>query len=186
MGRLSEQKGHLLLLTAMRTAFDRGCEFDLVLVGDGELRSAIEERILALGLQAHVRLTGSIGSGEVRAELIAARALVLPSFAEGLPVVIMEAMSLRRPVITTFVAGIPELVRAGEGGWLVPAGDADALADAIVDCLASSPEQLAAMADRARQRVLARHDIDVEASKLAKLFRVQLGAPVPLKAADAA
>ena len=95
-------------------------------------------------------------------------------------------MSLRRPVITTFVAGIPELVRAGEGGWLVPAGDADALADAIVDCLASSPEQLAAMADRARQRVLARHDIDVEASKLAKLFRVQLGAPVPLKAADAA
>ena len=186
VGRLSEQKGHLLLLTAMRTAFDRGCEFDLVLVGDGELRSAIEERILALGLQAHVRLTGSIGSAEVRAELIAARALVLPSFAEGLPVVIMEAMSLRRPVITTFVAGIPELVRAGEGGWLVPAGDADALADAIVDCLASSPEQLGAMGDRARQRVLARHDIDVEASKLAKLFRVQLGAPVPLKAADAA
>lgn len=190
VGRLSEQKGHLLLLTAMRTAFDRGCEFDLVLVGDGELRGAIEERIDSLGLRAYVRLTGSIGSAEVRAELVAARALVLPSFAEGLPVVIMEAMSLRRPVITTFVAGIPELVRVGEGGWLVPAGDADALTAAIVDCLGSTPERLDAMGGVARQRVLARHDIDVEAGKLAQLFCAQLGFPAPapasLKAADAA
>ena len=58
-----------------------------------------------------------------------ARALVLPSFAEGLPVVIMEAMALRRPVISTYVAGIPELVRPGENGWLVPAGDVEALAE---------------------------------------------------------
>ena len=64
----------------------------------------------------------------MRDEILAARALVLPSFAEGLPVVIMEAMALRRPVITTYVAGIPELVRDGENGWLVPAGDVEALA----------------------------------------------------------
>ena len=179
VGRLSEQKGHLLLLAAMRKAFDRGCVFDLVLAGDGELRDAVEERIRALELQGHVRITGWISSDEVRSQLVRARALVLPSFAEGLPVVIMEAMALRRPVITTYVAGIPELVRPGESGWLIPAGDADLLADAIVECLASSPEQLARMGELARQRVLARHDVDTEAGKLARLFRQQLGEVAP-------
>ena len=179
VGRLSEQKGHLLLLAAMRTAFDRGCRFDLVVAGDGELRSTIEERIQALGLEANVRITGWIGSVEVRAELIAARALVLPSFAEGLPVVIMEAMALRRPVITTYVAGIPELVLAKQTGWLVPAGDVEALCDAIVDCLGSTPERLDSMGQLGHERVLARHDVDVEAGKLATLFRSQFGAPAP-------
>ena len=130
----------------------RGCAFELVLAGDGALRGAIEERVRALGLQEHVRITGWIGSVEVRKELEAARALVLPSFAEGLPVVIMEAMALRRPVITTYVAGIPELVRSGESGWLVPAGDVDALADTIVECLDASGELLERMGRAARER----------------------------------
>ena len=73
----------------------------------------------------------------MREEILAARALVLPSFAEGLPVVIMEAMALRRPVISTFVAGIAELVRSGEDGWLVPPGDVEALQGAIEECLAA-------------------------------------------------
>jgi len=93
VGRLGEQKGHLLLLDAMRRVFDRGHRFSLVLAGDGELRAAVEARVRELGLQGHVRITGWIGSEEVRRELLAARALVLPSFAEGLPVVIMEAMA---------------------------------------------------------------------------------------------
>ena len=101
---------------------------------------------------------------------LTARALVLPSFAEGLPVVIMEAMALRRPVITTFVAGIPELVIDGATGWLVPAGDIDALAQAIEACLAATPDALARMGEAAHQRVLERHDIDREAAKLAALF----------------
>ena len=179
VGRLGEQKGHLLLLAAMRRAFDRGAVFDLVLAGDGELRGAIEERIRALDLAAYVRITGWIGSAEVRAEIEAARALVLPSFAEGLPVVLMEAMSLRRPVVTTFVAGIPELVRDGETGWLIPAGDADALADALVACLAADDHTLARMGDAGRERVLARHDVDVEAGKLARLFAARPGGKAP-------
>jgi colanic acid/amylovoran biosynthesis glycosyltransferase len=170
VGRLGEQKGHLLLLAAMRRAFDRGCTFDLVLAGDGELRGAIEERVRSLDLQKHVRITGWISSAQVRAELEAARALVLPSFAEGLPVVIMEAMALHRPVVTTYVGGIPELVRSGESGWLVPAGDADALTDAIVACMAADQDSLARMGAAGRARVLERHDVDVEASKLARLF----------------
>jgi colanic acid/amylovoran biosynthesis glycosyltransferase len=179
VGRLGEQKGHLLLLAAMRRAFDRGCVFDLVLAGDGELRAAIEERTRVLGLQKHVRITGWIGSADVRGEIEAARALVLPSFAEGLPVVIMEAMALCRPVVTTYVAGIPELVLAGENGWLIPAGDVDALADAIVACIAASGESLARMGAAGRERVLARHDVDVEAGKLARLLRAQLVETTP-------
>ena len=107
----------------------------------------------------------------MRDEILEARALVMASFAEGLPVVLMEAMSLRRPVIATYVAGIPELVRDGHEGWLVPAGDVEQLAQAIEACLTISPDTLAAMGDAARKRVLVRHDIDHEASKLAALFR---------------
>jgi glycosyltransferase involved in cell wall biosynthesis len=95
---------------------------------------------------------------------------VLPSFAEGLPVVIMEAMALRRPVISTFVAGIPELVRPGEDGWLVPAGDVDALQSAIEACLSAPEEVLVRMGEAGRERVLARHSADAEAAKLGRLF----------------
>jgi colanic acid/amylovoran biosynthesis glycosyltransferase len=170
VGRLCEQKGQLLLIQAWSRVVARGVAAELVLAGDGEMRLEIEALIARLGLQAQIRITGWIGSAEVRAEILAARALVLPSFAEGLPVVIMEAMALRRPVISTFVAGIPELVREGESGWLVPAGDVDALADAIVECLAASPQELARRGELAHARVLNRHDIDLEAAKLASLF----------------
>jgi colanic acid/amylovoran biosynthesis glycosyltransferase len=109
----------------------------------------------------------------VRDEILAARALVLPSFAEGLPVVLMEAMALRRPVISTYVAGIPELIDPGEHGWLVPAGDVEALASAMQTCLAAPAETIVGMGEAARTRVLARHDVDKEAGKLIDLFRSQ-------------
>src|SRR5690348_8438632 len=127
VGRLSEQKGQLLLVEAVRSLAARGRDFEVVLVGDGDMRGDIDAAVARHGLQAHVRITGWIDNAAVRDEILAARALVLPSFAEGLPVVIMEAMALGRPVISTFVAGIPELVHTGEHGWLVPAGDSEAL-----------------------------------------------------------
>jgi glycosyltransferase involved in cell wall biosynthesis len=171
VGRLCEQKGQLLLLDAVRIVLDRGKTVTLVLAGDGELRDAIERKIETLGLREHVNITGWIDSDRVRTEMLAARALVLPSFAEGLPVVIMEAMSLRRPVISTFVAGIAELVRPGLDGWLVPAGDVNALADAIEACLETPAPILGRMGDDAHERVTARHSIAIEAGKLAGLFR---------------
>ncbi|HEY9238752.1 MAG TPA: glycosyltransferase [Burkholderiaceae bacterium] len=170
VGRLCEQKGQLLLVQALHRVIARGGACELVLAGDGEMRAEIEALIDRLHLQPHVRITGWIGSAQVREELLAARALVLPSFAEGLPVVIMEAMALRRPVITTFVAGIPELVRDGVNGWLVPAGDVDALADAMTACLEAPAHVLERMGLAAHERVLARHDVDREAAKLALLF----------------
>jgi len=170
VGRLCEQKGQLLLVEAMSRVVGNGLPFELVLAGDGEMRAEVEALVAARGLQAHVRITGWIGSEQVRAEILNARALVLPSFAEGLPVVIMEAMVLRRPVISTFVAGIPELVQSGESGWLFPAGDVDALVAAIEACLATPADALARMADAAQARVLARHSIGTEAAKLAAAF----------------
>ncbi|ODS94024.1 MAG: colanic acid biosynthesis glycosyltransferase WcaL [Comamonas sp. SCN 65-56] len=171
VGRLCEQKGQLLLVQALALLKQRGVVCELVLAGDGEMRPQVEAEMARHGLQAQVRITGWIASGQVRDELLNARALVLPSFAEGLPVVIMEAMALRRPVLSTYVAGIPELVQPGRTGWLFPAGDVDALADAMQACLAAPPDELQAMGDAARERVLQRHDVDTEAAKLLTLFR---------------
>ena len=83
---------------------------------------------------------------------------------------IMEAMALSRPVISTYVAGIPELVRDGEHGWLVPAGDIDALVHAMQQCLETAPARLQAIGDAAYERVIQRHNVDTEATKLAELI----------------
>ncbi|MDB5799672.1 MAG: glycoside hydrolase [Rhodocyclales bacterium] len=171
IGRLCEQKGQLLLIEALAQLERGGTVVELVLAGDGEMRAAIEARIAAHGLGRRVRITGWISSVQVRDELLAARAMVLPSFAEGLPVVIMEAMALRRPVLTTYIAGIPELVLPGQTGWLFAAGAVDALATAMAECVAAAPAVLEQMGEAARERVLARHDIDIETAKLAKHFR---------------
>ncbi|NJL21689.1 MAG: glycosyltransferase family 4 protein, partial [Leptolyngbyaceae cyanobacterium SM1_3_5] len=107
---------------------------------------------------------------EVRQQIIAARAMVLPSFAEGLPVVLMEALALARPVISTYIAGIPELV-VPDCGWLIPAGAIEPLAEAMRSALLASPEKLAAMGKAGRDRAIAEHSITVEAAKLAALFQ---------------
>ncbi|MGP1676550.1 MAG: glycosyltransferase family 4 protein [Burkholderiales bacterium] len=171
VGRLCEQKGQLLLVEAAARLAGKGIRLELVLAGDGEMRSEVEALIAKHGLGKRVRITGWISSERVREEILAARGLVLPSFAEGLPVVIMEAMALRRPVLTTYVAGIPELVIPGENGWLFPAGDVDALAAAMEDFLSCSADELRVMGEAAHARVLERHSIDIEAAKLAGFFR---------------
>ena len=171
VGRLCAEKGQLILVEAAARLLSRGIPFDLVLAGDGPMREELETLIEQHELGRHIRITGWISSSDVRDEILAARALVLPSFAEGLPVVIMEAMALRRPVITTYVAGIPELVRAGEDGWLVPAGSLGDLVSAMEDCLAKSPEELQEIGAVGHRQVTARHAIDTEAKKLAVLFR---------------
>lgn len=170
VGRLSEQKGQLLLVDAVSKLLAKGIDIELVLAGDGEMRPEIEALIRQHSLESKVIITGWISSKQVREEILASRAMVQPSFAEGLPVVIMEAMALRRPVLTTYVAGIPELVRPGENGWLFPAGDVDELVKVLEDFLCTPTEILEKMGQAAHQRVLERHSIDVEAAKLARLF----------------
>ena len=173
VGRLCEQKGQLILMEALQLLKRQGVAFELVLAGDGEMRPEIEQMVARHDMQQNVRITGWISSDQVREELQAARVMVLPSFAEGLPVVIMEAMALERPVVTTSIAGIPELVRHELDGWLVAAGDVEALAGALIEALRTDVAELQNMGRQGRQRVNLRHDIDTEASKLAKLFRGQ-------------
>jgi colanic acid/amylovoran biosynthesis glycosyltransferase len=141
-----------------------------VLAGDGEMRGELEALIDRHGLGHRVSITGWISSAAVCQQIVAARALVLPSFAEGLPVVLMEAMALGRPVLTTCIAGIPELVLHQQTGWLFAAGDVDALADALEACLNTPADALALMGERARRRVLERHTITTEVSRLTACF----------------
>ncbi|MGL5063287.1 MAG: glycosyltransferase, partial [Microcoleus sp.] len=171
VGRLSEQKGHLLLLEAASKLAATGFDFKLIFVGDGPLRSEIEQQISQLKLQNHIEITGWASGEEVQQQLLASRAMVLPSFAEGLPVVIMEALALNRPVISTYVAGIPELVEPGVCGWLVPPGSAELLAAAMRSALESPLEKLEEMGKAGAERVSQQHNAALEAKKLVTLFQ---------------
>jgi len=173
VARLGEQKGHLLLLEAAAKLKQDGMQFQLVLVGDGPMRQLVEARIRELDLADRIVITGWLSGKDVRKQIVTSRALLLPSFAEGLPVVLMEAFVLGRPVVATYVAGIPELVEPGASGWLIPAGSVDALAEAMRAVLLAPPEQLAQMAKLGAKRVVCEHDAFQEATKLAALFRRQ-------------
>lgn len=174
VGRLSEQKGQLTLVEAAARLKREGRDFTVRFVGDGEMRAAIEAAARESGVADRIALLGWKSPREVRAEIESSRAFVLPSYAEGLPVSIMEAMALSRPVISTYVAGIPELVIAGETGWLAPAADAEALAAAMSAVLDSSPQTLDAMGVAGRVRATQRHDADTEAGKLKALFALAM------------
>jgi glycosyltransferase involved in cell wall biosynthesis len=103
--------------------------------------------------------------------LLESRALVLPSFAEGLPVVLMESLALGRPVVSSWVAGVPELVEAGTSGWLVPPGNEEALRQAMQQCMEASPDTLTNMGKAGQIAVRQRHDARIEGARLADLFR---------------
>lgn len=169
IGRLVEQKGQLALIKALSETKE---DIHVTLIGDGEMRNEIEAMIAARGLGSRVTLTGWVDEARIKAELAAAQALVMPSFAEGLPMVIMEAMAAARPVIATYIAGTPELVHEGKTGWLVPAGDVSALANAMDRFANLDTNHLIEMGNAARVRVLERHDIDSEATKLAQHMRL--------------
>lgn len=167
IGRLVPQKAPGLLLDAF-AALDAP-DAKLVLAGDGEMRADLEARAKALGIAGRVRFTGWIDADQVRAEIDGCTAFVLPSFNEGLPVVIMEAMARGRPVISTYIAGIPELVTP-ETGWLVPAGDIDGLSQAMRACRDTVPETRARMGAAGQARVRERHLVATEAKRLARLI----------------
>jgi len=170
VGRLCREKGQDVLIRAAAMMANAGHRLEVVIIGEGETRSELEILIASLGLSKSVHLRGWLSSADIRDEIIGARALVVASLAENLPVVIMEAMSLSRPVVATQIAGIPELVIPRQTGWLVPASSVEALAAAMTECLLAPRDELWAMGRRARERVLALHDVDREAAALADLF----------------
>jgi colanic acid/amylovoran biosynthesis glycosyltransferase len=170
VARLSGQKGQLILLQAVKLLVEDGLSIHLTLTGDGELRPEIEKSIDQLGLRSHVVVTGWLSNQAVRTEIEKSRALILSSFAEGLPVVLMEAMAMGRPVLTTSVAGITELVRSGQEGWVYPPSSAAAIASAMRECMLSTPERIDQLGEQAKRRCAELHLIDDSAAKLSALF----------------
>jgi glycosyltransferase involved in cell wall biosynthesis len=179
IGRLVEAKGQLLLVEAAGRLTAEGLRFELVLVGDGPMRGPIGRLIDAQGLGDHVRLAGWLTSEQVRDEIVGSRALVMASFAEGLPMVLMETLALGRPVVGTYVAGIPELVRPGLSGWLVPPGSVDALTDAIREVLLAPVAQLERMGRAGATLVAERHDPALVAAEMAALIEQSIAEARP-------
>lgn len=170
VGRLSAQKGQLILLDAFKRLIDEGNDARLVFVGDGELRKIIEDKIDSNGLQDKVTITGYVSESEVRTHILESRALVMPSFAEGLPMVIMEAFAVGRPVISTYIAGIPELVQDKTNGWLVPAGCIEQLTNALKEALSMEAKELEEMASKGKELTYKNHRTATEAERLKSLF----------------
>jgi len=166
VGRLAPVKGLRVLIEAL-LARQTGDDVRLTIVGDGGERATLEAMAAPLG--EAVRFTGYQSQDEVAAILATADAFVLASFAEGVPVVLMEALAANLPVIATRITGVPELVEDGVSGLLVPPGDANALAGAI-DRLAALPDRGASMGPAGRAVVEAEFDISIEAARLATLF----------------
>lgn len=172
---LREYKGHAVLLDAVAILRARGSNVRVVLVGDGELRAALEARVAREGLGDRVELRGALAHQEIPAVLRASTAMVLPSVTsrdgqmEGIPVALMEAMATGVPVIATRLSGIPELVRDGETGLLVPERDPAALA-AAMERLAADPALGVRLAGAARSVVRERFDRKRNVARLAALF----------------
>ncbi|CUH51135.1 glycosyltransferase family 4 protein [Shimia marina] len=172
VGRLAPVKGLPILLRALEPLTRQFPDIRLTVVGDGPGRTALEHQVETSGLAEHVRFVGYKSQTEVAEALKAADLFVLPSFAEGVPVVLMEAMAARRPVVATQIAGIPELVADGGAGLLVPPGDVAALSAAISKILAN-PARATAMGIAGRAKVEAAFDITKEAARLSDLFQGQ-------------
>lgn len=177
VGRLTAIKGLRVLIAAFARARATRPGLTLTLVGDGDDRAHLER--LAAPLGDAVRFAGFLSQGAVAEALAEADAMVLPSFAEGLPVVLMEALASARPVIATQVAGVSELVEDGVNGFVVPAGDAESLADRI-GRLADDPGLRVRMGAAGRAKVRAEFDARIEAARIGALFAGRGGsAPRP-------
>ena len=169
VGRLAAVKGVPMLFDALRDLSKIHPALHLTLVGDGPERTALERRAREMGLTSRITFAGYKSQAEVADLLSRATALVLPSFAEGVPVVLMEAMAARVPVVTTRIAGVPELVEDGVSGLLVPPGDAHGLHVALGRLLFDA-HLCRDMGEAGRARVLAEFTSDKEAAWLATLF----------------
>lgn len=169
VGRLCPQKGQLLIPQALAVLKDEFPNLKVHFVGGGESQAVLEAAIEQFGVSRQVELHGWKSNVEVRQLIAQSRAFLLPSFAEGLPVVIMEAFALGRPVISTFIAGIPELVD-NTCGWIIPAGSVEDIVNAIRSALQTSPQHLADMAKEGRQRVERDHDLKKIAQQLYDQF----------------
>jgi colanic acid/amylovoran biosynthesis glycosyltransferase len=175
VGRLLHGKGLSLLLEAIAELRRRGLDVTASIVGDGPARGEYERDARRLGVCEHVRFLGAVGQDDIRTHYARADVFCLPSFAEGVPVVAMEAMAMELPVVTTRIMGIPELVDDGAHGLLVPPGRADVLVDAL-DRLVRSPHERRRMGRAAREKVCADYDVARSARLMRAVLEAEIGA----------
>jgi colanic acid/amylovoran biosynthesis glycosyltransferase len=181
VAQLERRKGQAVLIEAIAQLADAGVPLRATIVGEGPERSALERLCEQLGVSDRVELVGAVGQDEIRAFYAHADVFCLPSFAEGVPVVLMEAMAMRMPVIATRIMGVPELVEDGVSGLLVAPGRSDELAAALRE-LAGSPPLRRRLGERGRQVVAERYDVEESARTLAALFTAHAGAGVSWRA----
>jgi glycosyltransferase involved in cell wall biosynthesis len=191
VARFQEKKGIDTLVDACATLRARGVPFALRVLGDGPMRPALEARVARLGLAGPVALEGPLPQEDVARALAACHAFVMPcrqdrtGDMDGIPTVFMEALATGRPVVSCPVSGIPELVRDGETGLLVPPNDPAALADAVTRLAADAPLRVR-LGRQGRALVERQHDERTNARRLLALFRGETPAPVSTDVAAAA
>lgn len=169
VGRLTPAKGQVVLIQACAALRDMHLDFHLTLVGEGPDRQRIEAEIARHRLGGQVRLTGAVGQAQVREALGQADIFVLPSFAEGIPVVLMEAMASGAPCISTPVNGIPELIAHRRTGLLATAGDVASLVKEL-ETLIREPALRAHLAEAARQKIESDFDLPANVQALGRIF----------------
>jgi glycosyltransferase involved in cell wall biosynthesis len=179
VGRLAPAKGQALLIQACARLRDAGVDFQLDLVGDGPDRDRIADAISRHGLSDRVQMRGAMTQQDVREAMAAADVFVLPSLAEGIPVVLMEAMSSGLPCVSTPVNGIPELIGHGRTGLLATPGDVDSLVECLHQLAADDALRLR-LARAARVEVEGRYDLARNTSALSSLFCAFPHAPAPM------
>lgn len=170
VGRLVSAKAQHILILAAELLVREGRSIIVNLVGDGPERGSLESLCAERGLGHVVRFAGSVNQDRIREYYARADAFVLPSFAEGIPVVLMEAMAMEIPCITTMITGIPELIRDGEHGLLVMPSDVEGLAEAI-NLLISDPELRRRLAEAGRQRVANSYNLEFNTERLANALQ---------------
>lgn len=169
VGRLAAEKGVPILIDVLPQIRAKHPDLHVTLIGDGPDRVELENNTRKAGLTDAITFAGYKSQDEVAEALAETNLFVLPSFAEGVPVVLMEAMATQKTVVTTRIAGIPELVEDGVSGRVVSPGDGNALAQAIIEIL-DQPDSAHKMGAEGRKKVEAEFDIAKEARKLADLF----------------
>ncbi|MGH9381471.1 MAG: glycosyltransferase [Thermoanaerobaculia bacterium] len=172
VGRLEPQKGHSVLLEAAVHVTRELPKARFLVVGDGHLRSELEAQRSRLGLDSRVVFTGVVH--DVPATLSALDAITFPSLWEGLPVALLEAMAMEKPVVATTVGGIPEVVRDGVSGVLVPPGDPEALARGLLGVL-RDPTLARRLGTQARQVVRQRYSAQTMHRRILDLYSGLMG-----------
>jgi glycosyltransferase involved in cell wall biosynthesis len=170
VGRLAPVKGPHILVAALDRLVREGRAVRLRFVGDGPERPGLERNVAQRGLNRHVFFEGWQNTDRVRALYQQADIFALPSFAEGIPVVLMEAMAMEIPCVTTRITGIPELIRDEVDGLLVTPSNEQELAAAIAR-LCDDPQLRFSLGKSARRRVLEHYDLRRNTEQLAAIFR---------------